>query len=109
MFQMRRLSCLVGIVLCTLSLTGHTQTPAAPTPKNSPTTTAPTITVPQHRTSAVMSPKCDEAKIRELAGDALIDIKKGDFDTLIGFVVTLDVAKLDFAGLSHKMLDAGCF
>jgi hypothetical protein len=57
-----------------------------------------------------LSPKCDEKKVRELAGDALVSIIKGDFgNNLVGFNVTLDTAKMDFAVLTKKMLDAGCF
>lgn len=92
-------SLLICVLVCS-ALPASAQTPV-------PTSTSKS---PQHQTSAVLSPKCDEKKVRELAGDALVSIIKGDFgNNLVGFNVTLDTAKMDFAVLTKKMLDAGCF
>jgi hypothetical protein len=66
-------------------------------------------TSPREQTSAVMSPKCDEAKLKELAGDALISVKKTDWEKSSGYTITLDTTKMDFATLTKKMLAAGCF
>lgn len=96
---LRFFSLFISVSAC-FALPTYAQTPAPTTPSKSP----------QHQTSAVLSPKCDEKKVRELAGDALISIVKGDFgNSLIGFNITLDTAKMDFAALTKKMLDAGCF
>lgn len=89
---------LIGVWICS-SLFVFAQTPT-------PTTQT---KAPQQQTSAIMSPKCDEKKIKELAGDALVAIVKGDFGALNGFNVTLETSKMDFATLTKKMLDAGCF
>jgi hypothetical protein len=47
----------------------------------------------EQQTNAVMSKSCDEAKLRKIAGDAIIKIE----------------AKQWTADLTKKMLDAGCF
>ncbi|MBU0505390.1 MAG: hypothetical protein ABII18_06285 [bacterium] len=64
----------------------------------------------EQQTNAVMSKSCDEAKIREIAGDAIIKIEAKQWTAeLRGFNITLDLNKLSFADLTKKMLDAGCF
>jgi len=99
MKALRFFSLLICVSIC-FALSTYAETPA-------PTHTAKS---PQHQTSAILSPKCDEKKVQELAGDALVSIVKGDFgNNLIGFNVTLDTVKMDFAALTKKMLDAGCF
>lgn len=63
----------------------------------------------ESKTSSLMSKKCDKEKIKSLAGDALIKISDPqDWGGIQGFIVTLDTAKLTFAQLGKKMLDAGC-
>lgn len=59
------------------------------------------------QTSAIMSPKCDEAKIKSLAGDALKEIKKASWKG--GYNVTLDTSKMTFSQLTQKMQKEGCY
>lgn len=64
------------------------------------------------QTSAVMSPGCDQQKIKDLAGNAFVKIsKKQQWDGTEGYIVTLK--KLDhkdaFLGLTEKMASAGCY
>ncbi len=64
----------------------------------------------KEETNAVMSKSCDEAKVRELAGEALIKIVPQEWaGGLKGFNITLDTSKLTFADLTKKMMEAGCF
>ena len=61
-------------------------------------------------TSSVSSPKCDEAKLKQLCGDAFVKIEKAQWSgDLRGFNVTLETSKMTFGELTKKMLNAGCF
>jgi len=68
-----------------------------------------TYVLAKPETSAVMSNKCDEAKIKQIAGDALIKIDPQDWGDVKGFLVTLETDKMTFADLTKKMQEAGCF
>lgn len=60
-------------------------------------------------TNAVMSNKCDEAKIRQITGEALIKIEPQDWNGVKGFIITLETDKMTFAELAQKMQAAGCY
>lgn len=61
-------------------------------------------------TSTISSPKCDEAKVAALAGDALVKIEPAKWDgSLPAFIVTLNTDKLSFGKLAEKMKTAGCY
>lgn len=63
----------------------------------------------KEESSALMSKNCDEAKIKELAGNALIKITSQDWGNgLKGFTVTLDSDKMTMKDLTDKMHAAGC-
>ncbi len=67
------------------------------------------VSFAKEETSALMSKNCDEAKIKELAGAALIKITAQDWgDGLKGFTVTLDNDKMTIKDLTDKMHAAGC-
>lgn len=65
----------------------------------------------EQSTSAILSPKCDEAKLREIAGEALIKII--ETTSLEGggkiYSITLEITKLTFGDLTKKMMEQGCF
>ncbi len=63
----------------------------------------------KEESSALMSKNCDEAKIKELAGEALIKITVQDWgNDLKGFTVTLNADKMTMKELTDKMHAAGC-
>ena len=66
---------------------------------------------PNHKTSAVMSRNCNMEKLREVIGDALVEISPQSWnDTSVpGFVITLDTTKLSFSDLTKKMVQNNCF
>lgn len=69
-----------------------------------------TLVLAKPETSAVMSNKCDEAKIRQIAGDALIKIEPQDWGNGVkGFIITLETDKMTFAQLAQKMNENGCY
>ena len=55
-------------------------------------------------TSAIYSPGCDKEQIKQLAGDALDKIsEQQNWDQRTeGFIVTLDLNKMDFSALTTK-------
>lgn len=61
--------------------------------------------------SAIMSPNCSEAQIKEIAGDALLSISKNQEwgDEVKGFIIALDTNKMTYGELAKKMLAAKCF
>lgn len=67
---------------------------------------SPQVPEPTHVTSRILSPKCDEARLRGLMGLALITITKEGAEV---FNVTLDIAKMDFLSLTRVMFSAGCY
>jgi hypothetical protein len=69
-----------------------------------------TLVLAKPETSAVMSNKCDEAKIRLIVGDALIKIEPQDWGNGVkGFIITLETDKMTFAQLAQKMNENGCY
>ena len=58
---------------------------------------------------AVLSNKCDVAKLKSLAGAALVKIGPGPGGNAKIHTVTLDTSKLTFQQLSQKMAKARCF
>lgn len=68
------------------------------------------VSFAEQSTSAVMSPKCDEVKLKEIAGDALVSIvpttKVGDAQV---YNITLELTKMTFTDLTKKMQSEGCF
>lgn len=64
-----------------------------------------------HKASAIYSPGCNIEQIKELVGDALIKIspqQSWDNNTE-GFIVTLDLDKMDYSELTMKMMKAKCY
>lgn len=62
------------------------------------------------KTSNLLSPNCDEEKIKGLAGNALKKIGPAKWNgEAKGFEITLDTSTLTFAQLTQKMQEAGCF
>ena len=66
---------------------------------------------PNHKTSALYSPGCNEKQLKTLAGDALIKIsvKQNWANDTKGYIVTLDTVKLSYGSLTQKMASAKCF
>ena len=58
---------------------------------------------------AVLSNKCDAAKLKTIAGGALVKIGPGPGNKANIHTVTLDTSKLTFQQLTQKMAKAGCF
>jgi hypothetical protein len=58
---------------------------------------------------AVLSKKCDAAKLKAIAGPALVKIGPGPGNNATIHTVTLDTSKLTFQQLTQKMTKAGCF
>jgi hypothetical protein len=58
---------------------------------------------------AVLSNKCDVAKLRQIAGEALVRIGPGPGGNAKIHTITLDTSKLTFQQLTQKMVKAGCF
>ncbi|MEJ2122553.1 MAG: hypothetical protein P8Z76_18000 [Alphaproteobacteria bacterium] len=58
---------------------------------------------------AVLSNKCDAAKLKSIAGGALVKIGPGPGKNAKIHTVTLDTSKLTFQQLTQKMAKAGCF
>ncbi len=56
--------------------------------------------------AAVASPNCDAERIKELGGDGVVKVEKGEWEG--GFNVTLETSKLTFAELIEKMAEADC-
>ena len=64
----------------------------------------------KEETSALMSKTCDEKKIRELAGDAIVKIEAQDWGAgLKGFTVTINADKMSMKELTEKMQAAKCY
>lgn len=64
-----------------------------------------------YKTSALYSPGCDEKQLKEIAGNALIKISKQQNwskDTS-GYILTLDLDKMTFMGLTQEMVKKKCF
>ena len=57
-------------------------------------------------TGAYASPKCDAAKIKEIAGDGVVKVEKGAWEG--GHNVTIDNSKTNSGELIGKMVAAGC-
>lgn len=67
-------------------------------------------TVTKEESSALMSKNCDEKKIRELAGDAIVKIVAQDWGAeMKGFNVTINAGKMSMKELTDKMQAAKCF
>ena len=60
------------------------------------------------QTSAVMSPKCDAEKLKELADGAISKAEPNPYTDPGIYNVTLDTSKMTFADLMKKMVDADC-
>jgi hypothetical protein len=58
---------------------------------------------------AMLSNKCDAAKLKSIAGGALVKIGPGPGNNAKTHTVTLDTSKLTFQQLTQKMAKAGCF
>lgn len=61
--------------------------------------------------SSIYSPGCDKEQIKQLAGEALVKISdQQNWDNRTeGFIVTLDLNKMDFSTLTTKMMQAKCY
>jgi hypothetical protein len=61
--------------------------------------------------TAVMSPNCDEAQLKEIAGTALTDIHENQsWDNEVkGYIITLDTSKMTYNDLIKKMQEKNCF
>lgn len=61
--------------------------------------------------TAVMSPNCNEAQLKEIAGDALVSITENQsWDNEVkGFIISLDTNKMSYSDLIKKMQDKHCF
>jgi hypothetical protein len=60
------------------------------------------------KTIAAMSKKCDEAKIKELIGDALIKAEKNPSGMEGIYNITFDDTKTDAQKLMMKLVEAKC-
>ena len=60
----------------------------------------------KEETSAVASPKCDMAKLKEVGGEGIVKVEKGAWEG--GYNVTIDTDKTNSGELIQKMVAAGC-
>lgn len=68
---------------------------------------APAVSQAAEETRAVLSPSCDPAKLREIAGDAVVNIEPGAQPNI--YNITLETSKMDFNQLAQQMAQNGCF
>lgn len=63
------------------------------------------------KSSAIYSPGCTKEQIKQLAGDALTKIsEQQNWDNHVeGYIVTLDLNKMDFSALTTKMMKSKCY
>lgn len=61
---------------------------------------------PLVQSTTLLSPHCDEVKIKGIAGKALVSIQKIDEHK---YSVTLDTSLLSFSNFVEKMMQAGCY
>jgi hypothetical protein len=60
----------------------------------------------KEETSAMASPKCDAAKLKEIGGDGVVKVEKGAWEG--GYNVTIETDKTNSGELIQKMVAAGC-
>lgn len=58
-------------------------------------------------TQAISSPKCDQKKLRAMAGNAAVKVEAGSWEG--SYNVTLDTAKMTFDELLKKLVKEKCF